>query len=134
MLALLTAIESRFASASLPTSITGGLWLNMLPPNSVIPYAAVFVADSPTTQLYGSNSFTEPLVDFVVRGVGANASLALAEALRDAFKNQILTLSSGKMVNTVLLGDPIAQGDDPVKNEQGDDTFGWVIPFRFTTT
>ena len=134
MTSLLTAIQTLFTS-SLAGSITGGLYIGVVPPGTAAPYAVMNVISSPTTQTYGTvGGFTEPEIQFTVRSSGAAAALALAESLRDAYKNQVLSLSSGKMLNTVLTQDPIPEPQDPTQDESGNDSFGWIISFRFATT
>ncbi len=133
MTSLLAALQSRFTAAGLNSTITGGLYLNIVPPQTAMPYAVARPGYSPTTQTYGSGGgYTEPPIDFIVVGVQANTTLVMAEALRDAYKNQVLTLSSGKMLNCLNIGDPFPGSQFPDRDEQGRDVWEWIVPFRYS--
>ncbi len=132
MQTLIAALQTKFAAASLDGTITGMMHLEEAPSGTSMPYAVMHVISAPFTQLYTVSGFGEPQIDFVVRAVGANSALVLCESLRDAYKNAILTLSSGQMVNTVLTMDCVPEPQDPVRDEQSRDTFGWIVSFRFT--
>lgn len=133
MKSFLTALQSRFTSAGLATTITGGLHLNLVPPNTSMPYAVVRAPISPTTQTYGSSGgFSEPYVDFIVVGKGPADTLTLAESLRDAYKNQILSVSGGTMINCIQSSDPIPSPEFPETDEQADDAFAFVVSFRYS--
>lgn len=130
----LAAIKARFIAASgLSAAITGGLHINIAPPSTAMPYAIFTPIVSPTTQVYGAGAgFTEPQGQFVIRAVGSDAALLLCEQLAAAYRNQTLTISGGKMLNNVQTSDPIPEPGDPGQDEQGRDTFGWIVSFRFS--
>lgn len=133
---LLDAIKSFFtnnASGPLSGTITGGLFLNTAPEGTLMPYATYRLIGSPTTQTYVA-SFTEPMIDFGIVGVDAKDTLVLCEALRDAYAGSLLTLASGKMLNSILAMDPIPAADFPYKDEQARDCFEWIVSFRFSIT
>lgn len=133
MESFLAAIKARFTAASLPATITGSIWLNNAPAGTVAPYAIIRPVVSPTTQVYGSGKgFTEPQVDFVVRAAGADTALAACETLATAYRNQILTISGGQMLNVLQISDPIPEPSDPTPDESGNDSFGWIVSFRFS--
>lgn len=132
MRSLLVALQSRFVSANLNATM-GGLYLGVAPTGSTMPYATARPMVSPVTQTYGTTGgYSEPQVDFFVTGVDPDAALLLCESLRDGYKNQVLTISGGKMLNCLLVNDPIPGGEFPVKDAAGNDAFEWMTSFRFS--
>lgn len=129
---LLDAIVDRFTAASLGTTITGGIHHNIADDGTAMPYAVYRLVAAPNTQFYGSMGINEPQVDFIVRGVQDDVTLLLCQSLRDAYVNQVLTLTSGRMLNCNLVMDCTPEPEDPIEETQGRDSWGWIVSFRYS--
>lgn len=133
---LLTAIVTYFSAAGsgpLSSSITGGIHLRRVADGTALPYCTLTPIASPTDSRYGGVSFSQPQIQFTVWGVGANASLVLAETLMAALDTKTFTLGSASNFYMRRLGEPIAV-DDPEENDAGNDVCGWAITYEYATT
>lgn len=134
MEALLKGIKAAFAASSPAVeAITGGLFLNIVPPGTAMPYAIARVVSASASQTYGTEYFSEPHVDFIVRSSTADAALQNAETLLAAFLNHTLVITPGQFLNSNLVMEPIEEPGNPVKDEQENLTWGYIFTFRFTT-
>ncbi len=107
---LLEAISAKFAGdTTLTAAFPGGLWGEVAPEGTALPYVVQTVAESSVTSFYGSTSRAEIQVKLCAYGIGRDTTLAKGEVLAAAFKDATLTLSSGQNVDVRQISDPQPQ-------------------------
>jgi hypothetical protein len=133
---LLAAIKTNFeANGTLTGAFTGGIHFMEAAPGTALPYLIVVPVTSPTTYKYGGAAFSEPVIQFTSRAVGANTALANLETLMGVFDEIVFSLADSKQhFYTKRQGEPLPEPADPEQDEQGRDTFGWIITYDLATT
>lgn len=139
-LTALVAYTNAAGSGPLTDTITGKFWLNAAPTGTAMPYCLITIAGGTTNHKYGSAapSFEESVIQFTVRAAAANTALDLVEnattGLCAKMDGTVLTISSGQHFQMMRLGPPIPEPQDPSENEQGQDTFGWIVQYAVAST
>lgn len=131
MIDLLTAIQLKFADELLDT-ITGGIWLDQIPPLTAFPYCRVnAVAALPLSRTFGTAYIEPTAFQFSIFAAGNNAdgkcnALVLAESLASTFDNLALTVGSATLVARREAA--IQMKGDPANDEQGRPVYmAWMI-------
>lgn len=95
---LLAAIKTAF-TASLSAQITGGIWLDEIPPRNAMPYCRVKqTTPGKLVYTFGTPYFEPVNLQFMILAPGNDSdgnceALVLAEAFTNAFDNLVLTVS-----------------------------------------
>jgi hypothetical protein len=134
---ILAAIKSYWDGASSLSSTVGSLYLGVAAQGATAPYAVYTVITAPSTSKYGGVSYSEPLIQFTVRGAGsasagANAALVKAELVMAAMDEHAFSLSGSQHMNILRIGEPIPEPQDPTAQESGFDTFGWILQYQLS--
>jgi hypothetical protein len=132
MTGLLTAINT-YWDANLVNTV-GQLYQTIQKPGATMPYAVFTVIAAPATSRYGGVAFAAPQIQFTARDVGSAAALAKCELIIAALDERAFSISGKQNFFTRRLHDPIPEPADPTEDEQGRDTFGWIVTYEFANT
>lgn len=135
MKALLDAIKTYAAAAGsgpLTTTVTGGF--HAIVTKATPPYCVMSPIAAPSTPVYGGGDFSEPQIQLAVWDTDSANALTLAEAVRAAFKNKILTLAAGAQFFVRAAGEPIPTPDTNQPIMSGSPMYGWAIVLHYGTT
>ena len=99
---LLKAIKTRWAAKSMGSSFAGGIHEGQAPPSTALPFVVYTVVGSSNTSRAtssGDNKFQQyetATIDFMITSrLGLSKASDLAETLKAAFDNAVMTLANG---------------------------------------
>lgn len=134
MVGLLDGIISKFTSAGLATTITGGLYAGDVPETTAMPYAVYHVIIPGFEQAYTGASLTtseEVGIQFDVVGTsGYRAIGVLCESLATAYRAGV-TATSGINYHVNQTSAVFPDADTIGKDQSGNDVWVWHVSFTF---
>jgi hypothetical protein len=135
MVSLIDAIIAKFTSASLGSTITGGIFYQEAASGTSLPYVVVTVIAAPLVDAYANSTHADVTVQFALFSEGLRAGAVLMASLMTAY-DTTLTISGGTNIDHYRLGDAIPmlqpQDDTSVKDESSKDVWGHYVSYVYS--
>lgn len=135
MTPLLDAIVSKFTSASLNATITGGIHADIASPGTAMPYLVYTVITAPKDPSYGSENPYTATIQFTVFGTQNKTTGTLALAAATAYR-ALLSLSGATNTQAIQTLEPFPVKQPPEDRTGKDasivDVWGWVWEVDYT--
>lgn len=119
MKVLTNAIVKKFKSdAVLAAAFPGGIFAGRAPEGTTTqPYLVYTVIAAAASSRFGGVGFVEVSIRFTAWGIGADAVTAVADTLAAEFDEATLPLSTGTLMNSTRMTDPVPQFAEVVDGE-----------------
>ncbi len=120
--ALYTAIKTRAATLNISATL-GTLYVNSVPPNSVLPYWKLLSLENKVNQAFGIRYFEDFGLQFSIHTTSLADALSYQEALHVGFDNLITTLSQGVNIGFRRTGDWIVTTESTFTDKNGNPVY-----------
>lgn len=131
MLALLNALTTFVAgNAPIGTAFPGGFHAGRAPEGTAMPYLVYSEVAAPRQTMYGGKGYGTPTLRFTAFGVGKSTVGAAIETFVAAVDEQVFTLATGQMTNTIRRQEPTSMLEGSL-DQSGNEVWRWDVLYDF---
>lgn len=134
---LFDAIRSKFTTAGLASTITGGMHFSIAKQGAVMPFLVVTPITAPLVDSYGNTTHYDCTVQFALFGeTTVKALMLLVPAILTAYDNVVLTITGKTNIDCYRIDEPmpILQGSEQtqIRSESTKNVWGVFWTYRYS--